>query len=180
MKNKILTTLAVSLVAITTTLLVPKQNFYSGTFANKGDFYYCNDIVFGEDVVGTGSTKDIEGDYYSITDFVNSKHTDEKATVIGGTTTGKYAGSFDINLSDVSCSRVIVYACGYKEDADKNLYLAINDNEQKIHKTGKDDSYEFRPYTFENINSDILHFRNAIDMNKGRICISKIVFRLTN
>jgi len=141
--------------------------------------YTCKDIVFGEEVVGTGSTKDMVGSYYTITNWNNAKHTDEKATVIGTTTSGKYSGSFVINLDKVVCLKVIVYATGYEADALSNIYLAVNDKEEKVEGTKKDAEYVFKAYTFDGLNTSTLTFRNNNQDKKGRVCISKIVFRIS-
>lgn len=138
----------------------------------KSYSYSCNDITFGETInTRKGGKTEVVGSYYTLTDWTNAKHSDGYATIVGGTSKGNYSGSFTINLNQ-ECERCIVYCCGYEVDSNINYYLAVNEDEVKVN------SSEFETYTFENINSNKLIIRNNNQDKSGRLCISKIVFRL--
>lgn len=169
MKNKGIITFG--LFIATTLFALFQLNETKLTLALINNSYYCGEIYFGEEIVSTGSSKDYELNGYELTNWINAKHTDNKATIIGATKTATYEGQFTITLNQ-NCERVMIYACGYEADAIKNYYLAVNNIEVKVLDS------EMRLYEFENVNSDTLVIRNNNKGLKGRICISKIVMRL--
>lgn len=158
-----------SLILTTITTITITQNSYPALAVS----YTCDDIIFGEEKVATGSSKDYSIKNYQLTNFINAKHTDNKSTIIGTTTKDKYEGEFTLT-SQNTVSRVIVYAVGHTDDAESNFYLSVNGQSQKVTKVNE----TFQAYTYNNINAKTLTFRNNELGKKGRIYISKIVLRI--
>lgn len=95
---------------------------------------------------------------------------------IGGSKSGKYAGSFTLTSSTYSFGKVIVYATGWA--GDNATSLIVNNISNDIATTAKGATYTYSAYTYEFDNSSTLTFSNATDAsNKQRVLISKIVFR---
>lgn len=151
------------------------------------NIYSCNDIVFSETVDNPGKYADISDVSNiaitsldcSMTNWTNANYGDKGTTAIklGGSKSGKYAGSVKLTLNGgMTATKVIVYSTGWSGDTG-DIQLGVNGSYQSI--TNTIDSYVFTPYTFTfTETNEIIFSNNANASGKRRLVISKIVLRL--
>lgn len=154
--------------------------------------YTCADITFSETVNNLGAYSDIDGSKIgtltnlqqndlSFKNWTNANYkqgVSTSAIKLGGSSTGKYAGSVTIASPTYVFDKVVIYASGWQ--GDKATQLVVNNISQDIPATAKGGDYNFIPYTF-NLTSQtntLIFANNPSASNKQRIVISKIVFRV--
>lgn len=191
MKNKkIIATSALSLLAIGCVCSAAIYNSNNNVMLKAQTPYTCCDITFSEKQNNPSATSSIDGAKIgTLTGFTTGDLTfsswtnanyksgvSASAIKIGGSKSGKYAGSFTVTSSTYSFDKVIVYATGWA--GDNATSLIVNNISNDIATTAKDATYTYSAYTYEFDNSSTLTFSNATDAsNKQRVLISKIVFR---
>lgn len=208
MKNKVIGLCLLGLASLTAmvTLSQNVEPLSKRILASyKASRYYCSDICLGENVVSSIiAYADLDTETklskvvhpfsllfpseYTLTNFSNANYKASQENIyyplkIGGTSSGKYSGSFTLTFlgQNVICKRAIIYACGYSGDGGQKskIYMSINESDEQEINLIENDEYVFYPYTFENINSNTLtFFNNKNATGKRRILISKIVLRL--
>lgn len=165
----------------------------SGAKAGENN-YVCTEIVLSETVNNPSAKSDVDaagvgglvgfvkGDV-KLTNWSNANYkgigADGVATSaikIGGSSKGKYSGSFMVSSESYTFCKAIVWASGWAGDnAGK---LVVNDVEMSVPSTEKNAGYVYKSYTFEFPVSGSVVFTNAVDAgNKQRIVISRIIFR---
>lgn len=165
----------------------------SGARAGENN-YVCTEIVLSEVVNNPSAKSDVDaagvgelvgfvkGDV-KLVDWNNANYkgigTDGVATSaikIGGSSKGKYSGSFVVSSESYTFCKAIVWASGWAGDnAGK---LVVNGVEMNVETTEKGGDYVYKSYTFEFPVSGNVIFANAVEAgNKQRIVISRIIFR---
>ena len=189
-KFNLFVTALISLTCLTVTLMAgaSKGLFNNLSMIKAQQSYTCNDIVFSETVNNPGAyadisdlrTKNVTTINCSMTNWTNANYAStltDSAIKIGGSKSGKYAGSVDLKLNDAKTDRVIVYATGWSGDT-ASLKVGVNGTEKTIEQTSS--SYVFKAYTFDlaSQTDSITFTNNSSATGKSRTVISKIVFRL--
>lgn len=198
-KKKILALFSViSTSVLALTVVFAAKPDLGSTFAlmnRSNGGYSCNDIVFSESVNNPGSYSDItdlaaEGVTNldcSMTEWTNANYLknstssmSDSAIKIGGSKSGKYAGSVKLTLNqDMTTDKLIIYSTGWKSESGTQK-IGVNGSYQDVAKTT--DTYVFSPYTFEldAPTNEIIISNDAAATGSRRIVISKIVLRLYN
>lgn len=189
--NKILGVLMVAVGCIAMLGAVIQASGAGNVFAlvRGNSSYTCNDIVFSETVNNPSAyadisdlrTKNVTTINCSMTNLSNANYAStltNSAIKIGGSKSGKYAGSIDFKLKEQTTDKLIIYATGWSGDT-ADLKLKVNSSDyQTVSQT--DSSYSFTAYTFNlaSATDSITLYNNQEASGKSRLVISKIVFRL--
>ena len=192
-KFKVFVTALISITCLTVAILAGVSNgaFNNLNFVRAQQSYSCNDIVFSETVANPSSRKDISDISTiayttidaSMTGWTNANYGTKGTTAIkiGGSDSGKHAGHVDLRLNNSTTDKVMIYAAGWSKDPAENLKLKVNNTDyQTVSATSG--SYEYNLYIFElaSATDSLTFYNNQDSTGKGRIVISKIVFRLYN